>query len=142
MKPNYNDLLRLGQQCKRKPLWYDENGAPRFVRFHPKYSTNPYTSLVVLARIRCTECNREFLVEMTSSYLDSRIHFPPISWTYGRPPDHECDYGCLKAAKHIEIVRAYRYSKSGWIRRQDLEGVCIESMNSETLERFRKRVRL
>ena len=39
MKANYADILI---RIKEEPKWYDENGTPRYEKFHPSFSPDIY----------------------------------------------------------------------------------------------------
>jgi len=145
MKPDYRDLLFIGRKVGMAPKWWDETGVPRFKPFHPKYTSNPYTSFVVLAEVKCAECGEIFRVEMTLNYLTDRMQIPPVGWSYGRPPFHlnNCERGFLREVRHIKILKAYRRKKTGngWERVKKWERTCIESMSSEELAKFRRTYR-
>lgn len=53
------------------PLWWDENGVPRFRAHHPNLSPNIYANEVALVLISCQECRREFRVQMVSGKMDA-----------------------------------------------------------------------
>lgn len=65
------DLIAPGKccNCVVTPLWWDENGCPRFdahSTYCPKYRP-VHADEVVLLRIACQSCEREFDVQMTWS---------------------------------------------------------------------------
>ena len=53
--------------CVHQPLWWDENGVPRYKAHHPSLCPNIYATEVVLLRISCQSCDVEFEVQMSWS---------------------------------------------------------------------------
>lgn len=107
MKAAYNDIK---DKIKTTPLWYDENGVPRYEKFHPNLSPNIYAEEVALLEIACQYCHKRFLVEVNfckfdlvfnkskkslsnqvTLYMKNRNTFIPVH--YGDPPRHDCDGG-------------------------------------------------
>lgn len=56
--------------CVAKPLWWDENGVPRFEPHHPRLCPDIYADQVALVQISCQGCGREFPVQMSWSASD------------------------------------------------------------------------
>lgn len=42
------------------PLWWDENGVPRYKEFHPSMSADIYADFVALQEIHCQSCGERF----------------------------------------------------------------------------------
>ena len=61
MLPSYHDIRK---RIKEKPLWYDENGVPRYDPFHPDLLPDIYADEGVLVKIQCQDstCGKTFLV--------------------------------------------------------------------------------
>ena len=80
MKPAYLDILKL---TKKKPIWYDRFGVPRFC----PVPTDIDKDLIV--RIKCQSCRESFLV-----CLGDEIYSKPkgMNLFYGDPPYHG---GCI-----------------------------------------------
>jgi len=68
MHTAYNDILEL---TDREPVWWTEDGVPRFCEFHPDDASNIYATEVVLLEIACQECGRRFLAELVFSRSQS-----------------------------------------------------------------------
>lgn len=104
MKASYQDIRN---RIEKEPMWYDENGTPRYKKFHPDLSPNIYAREVILLKIACQHCHRRFLVEMNFGTFDlikgdssftekldlfikskKRKIIPPVH--YGDPPIHGC----------------------------------------------------
>jgi len=67
MFPTYRDLLELAKSCGKEPLWWDDNGTPRFHEFHPYLIPCIYADEALLMIIECQSCGRKFPV---SQYWD------------------------------------------------------------------------
>lgn len=76
MHAGYEDILELGA----KPLWWDENGVPRFKAHAPSLSANIYAIEVVLLKIACQLCGVEQLVQMTWSSMDTVNAMIRMEW--------------------------------------------------------------
>lgn len=110
MLASYNDIR---DKIKQDPLWYDENGTPRYSKFHPDLSPNIYAEEIVLLEIACQYCHQKFLVEMNfcrfdlvfsknkksfhelvSRFIkDKTTQALYVPFHYGDPPRHKCDGG-------------------------------------------------
>lgn len=105
MKASYKDIK---ERIKDQILWFDENGVPRYAKFHPDLSPNIYAREVVLLEISCQYCHRRFDVEMSfgdfdrlnniksfkerlDSFIKNKEKIVPVH--YGDPPIHECPGG-------------------------------------------------
>jgi hypothetical protein len=119
MHGNYEDIT---SRILEAPVWYDQNGAPRFAPFHPNLCPNIYAHRVVLLRIACQECHREFLVEMHNDIWGGDFH--PNKLHYGDPPFHaECHAGSTMNCEDLEVLEVWeKPSLHAWKRRPDLEG--------------------
>jgi hypothetical protein len=53
--------------CVEQPLWWDENGVPRYKPHHPKLCPDIYATEIALLRISCQSCDTEFEVQMSWS---------------------------------------------------------------------------
>ena len=51
--------------CVAKPLWWDENGVPRFALHHPHHCPDIYAEEVCLLLVSCQNCEKEFQVQMS-----------------------------------------------------------------------------
>lgn len=57
----YMDIIgKLGA-----PLWWDEEGVPRYEEFEPRLCSNIYAAFAALLEIRCQGCRRVFPVAST-----------------------------------------------------------------------------
>jgi len=63
MLPGYEDIIEAAGA--QRPLWWDQNGVPRFRSHHPNLASDIYAEQVVLLRIACQSCLHEQLVQMT-----------------------------------------------------------------------------
>jgi hypothetical protein len=77
MHAGYEDIL---EAAGKPPLWWDQNGAPRFGPHHPNLAADIYASEVVLLRIACQRCLQEQLVQMTWSTMDAMRWHIHVEW--------------------------------------------------------------
>jgi len=125
MRAAYNDIR---DKIKGDPLWYDENGTPRYIKFHPDLSPNIYAEEIVLLEIACQYCHQKFLVEMNfcrfdlvfnkdkksfqelvASFIKDGSYIP---FHYGDPPRHKCAGG--GETMNCDDLRI----KEFWVRKQ------------------------
>jgi hypothetical protein len=134
MKPTYIDILN---NVNKPPVWYDENGAPRYEPFRPEITSNPSSSEIMLIEIKCQECGRKFIVECTHSRYHFLIKRPvtvPIKLfseelannpkylpSYGDPPFHSkyddsnsCHAGSTMTSISIRIIELWKYNEKSY----------------------------
>lgn len=116
MKTNYLDII---SRIEGPPLWYDQNGTPRYDEFHPEFCPNIYSNEVVLLRIECQDCGLPLDVEMHSSFWQSLGN--PKKLHYGDPPAHGC-VGDTMNCDDIEVLQAWRRVDFEWERVREFEG--------------------
>lgn len=128
MLPNYKDIIEKAG----KPLWFDENGVPRYVEFHPRHCVMAGVQEVVLAEVMCQGCGTPFLVALSWRDGERELYgktFPPTdrltkvggnSLHYGDPPNIGCcDSGPTMTSDFHRIVEAWVRSSgpgSPWIK--------------------------
>lgn len=114
MKHLYDDIT---SRIEVPPLWWDENGTPRYGRFSPEMCPDIYADRVVLLWITCQQCGRRFDVEMHSSQMDRAQNrlpygrdiddFNPALLHYGDPPAHHC-IGDTMNCWDIAVLESWR----------------------------------
>ena len=125
MKHDYHDIVgKLGA-----PLWWDENGTPRYLPFHPDMTPNIYSRETCLMQIRCQECGTLFDVQLSSSIIhhtrlaemaaDHRLH-------YGDPPNSahgttECAAGPTMNSIPVRVKEFWVRNRLDWERKPELE---------------------
>ncbi len=139
MKACYSDILKL---TKKQPLWYDENGVPRYCKFTPSDLPSIYARIAVLMEIQCQACGKPFLVGIgsdkhtsppfTKAQLKKYPALEPLqrflkdlaAWKksprntsppfyYGDPPRHG-GKGCIAGGTmNSEVVRIVEYWEKG-----------------------------
>jgi DNA-directed RNA polymerase subunit RPC12/RpoP len=139
MKPDYIDILK---NTTKLPVWYDENGAPRYEPFKPELCSNPAADEIMLIEIECQECSHRFIVECTYS----RYHFlvkrpmmvplkpfselignnPKYVPCYGDPPFHgqdqagyikeNCRGGSTMSSRNIRAVGLWKRVQYKWVK--------------------------
>lgn len=141
MKAAYDDIKNA---INMEPLWYDQNGVPRYAEFGPEMAPDIYAREVVLLRIECQACQKRFWVEMHS--CDWPPEIPMISddindWLaegrapewfpihYGDPPIHDCPgAGNVMNCEDLYIAQFWKRGKEGWYRVPELEVILDEDM--------------
>jgi hypothetical protein len=132
MHAAYEDILdAVGGKA---PLWWDQNGVPRFRPHHPDLASDIYAAEVALLRIACQRCLLEQLVQMTwsptdvireesvslaDSVRDGTIH-------YGDPPRHDdrgefCHAGCTMNVWDLKVEEFWTREGFDWVRVPELE---------------------
>jgi hypothetical protein len=124
MLRSYEDLTRrLGV-----PLWYDDNGVPRYDPFRPDLC-GIYARFIALAEIACQACGDRFKVAFERRNFASDKHpWVPIPESvnllhYGDPPPHGCSgdtMNCLDL-RVLEFWRRDGDPLAAWRRDHDLE---------------------
>jgi hypothetical protein len=138
MKESYDDIR---ERIKMKPLWFDDNGVPRYDKFRPNLLPDVYARECVLMEIGCQACGEKFLVSLGYSpysekwrlwgsfskriqmFIDSpeKTVWSPIH--YGDPPRHEglCA-GDTMNCYDIRILEFWgRDERVDWVRRKEFE---------------------
>jgi len=116
---NYTDIT---SRIAEPPTWYDQNGTPRYCKFSPDKCPNIYSRTVVLMRIACQNCGKEFDVEMHAGMWDHRRDHPPSKWHYGDPPVHDC-VGDTMNCEDLEVLEVWHKNSDSidWKRITDFE---------------------
>jgi len=113
---DYEDIIQLAGM----PLWYDDNGAPRYQPFRPDM-LGVYDETIAYLRIACQYCNRQFEVAVSWTKLDlfdrekkemrdeprPKQHGPWM-FHYGDPPRH----GCVGDTMNSEPIAVLQF----WVR--------------------------
>jgi hypothetical protein len=60
MRQPYWDLYKLAKG--KRPLWFDEQGVPRWIPFRPDEVNDAYAETVALYEIECQSCHQRFAV--------------------------------------------------------------------------------
>lgn len=147
MNHHYSDITdKLGE-----PKWWDEHAVPRYRDFAPGEVANIYASQVVLLRIACQNCGREFLVAMSCTAYDAYGWIADRDWRhtsgepltavhgelplgslsglveadeihYGDPPHAGCcPAGPTMNSVPREVVEFWERDPFDWTRRPELE---------------------
>jgi hypothetical protein len=93
MKAMYEDVLAaIANGHEGDPIWYDENGTPRFATHHPEMCPDIYASEVALLEIACQACERVFRAQMSRSSYSTQLRAEVKSGAihYGDPPNADC----------------------------------------------------
>lgn len=100
MHHNYADIR---SRIEGKPIWFDEDGVPRYCKFAPKRCSNIYARQCLLMSISCQRCQQPFLVAMSWNMMprlsaSGEMKFVPSlselvregKVHYGDPPNVDC----------------------------------------------------
>jgi len=127
MLPTYKDIVT---RVSESPVWWDSHGVPRYEEFRPEISSSIYADEVVLLKIACQGCAREFDVEMTwdrySCDWTGRSRTPlseGIAFIhYGDPPNTGCcPAGPTMNCIDLRVLQFWYRAGTGWFRRSELE---------------------
>jgi hypothetical protein len=94
MKPHYDDIVKA---AKTPPLWWDENGTPRFAEFEPTMCANVYAKQAMLMQVVCPRCRATCDVvvscEQTDLDIQSDLAARDVGGLYGLLPHFgHCPY--------------------------------------------------
>ncbi len=116
MNARFEDIT---SRISESPLWYDSNGTPRYGPFQPQLCPDIYTNTVVLLRIMCQDCRKEFDVEMHATLF---WDFNPLKLHYGDPPVHGC-VGDTMNCEDLRVLECWHREYMGdWQRYPEREG--------------------
>jgi len=126
MLADYEDIKK---RIKEAPKWYDQNGVPRYDKFHPKLSPNIYASEVVLMEISCQSCGERFDVEMNWSEMDKILRniyslheqIENKCIHYGDPPNGCCACGATMNCNDLRIIQFWERDCGDWKRNKKYE---------------------
>ena len=113
MKAEYKDIT---SRIKKDPKWYDDNGTPRYCKFHPDRLPDIYAVEGILLEIQCQHCGRHFIVGISWSkqdgFLQQRWSFSKMLKNqhipgYGDPPIHGC-IGDTETSDSLRIVEFWK----------------------------------
>jgi hypothetical protein len=130
MKACYHDILSA---IPTKPLWFDEAGVPRYVKFHPRELANIYSCEAALLEIACQLCETKFKVAVNQtttprpqtdrSSLADQIAKRTV--TYKDPPNIGCcDGGATMTSETLRVIEYWKKDRTvtyEWERHGHLE---------------------
>ena len=129
MKRHYREILERFESSASScvpsspPIWFDENGVPRWVPFSPSEIADIYARVCALMEIRCQNCERSFLVSMVLPLSEAGGRVLDEMFEYGDPPNVECcPSGPTMNSVPIRVVEFWvrtppqKVVGSGWVR--------------------------
>ena len=128
MKRKYADIT---SRIAENPLWWDFYGVPRYEPFTYQMSSDVYADEVLLLKIACQACAKEFNVEISRGKYEKRPRLADNikEIFYGDPPNISCcPSGPTMSSISLYIIEFWEKDNSNWIRRNDLENIQIESL--------------
>lgn len=125
MTGNYSDITK---RIEQKPKWWDEDGVPRYAKFHPKWCPDIHAKELILYVIACQDCKKQFRVQESWSSGDDieRLSLRTTGTMeihYGDPPAHGC-VGDTMNCFDIKILEFWQRSgrfEIEWARIKSLE---------------------
>lgn len=110
MKVAYDEIIA----AMGEPQWWNEDGVPRFVVFHPSLAT-VYGDEAVLMEITCQACRRCFTVCVCNAPRRAGVSIlvgGPIH--YGDPPNVWCcAAGNTMNSEHVRVIERWRRDDNG-----------------------------
>jgi len=144
MFQEYSDIT---QRIAEPPMWWDENGVPRYIEFAPYRAANIYAIEVVLLDIACSCCLNRFQAALSGQggaahdekgrSLADNIRSGEID--YCDPPNYgNCRDGPSTGCFNLHVLQYWRRQDGwrDWIRDSSLE-IVLPEMN-DYLERFER----
>jgi hypothetical protein len=122
MHEGYYDIT---SRISAPPLWWDENGCPRYEPFDVEFCPDIYARTVILLRIACQACAREFDVQLSYGIFTTTIDNPKHAH-YGDPPRHDGCMGDSMNCEDLEVLQVWHRDRLDWVRHEDLEGLIEE----------------
>ncbi len=124
MLPSYDDLYEL---TDKPPLWWDQNGTPRWKPFSPG-AMDIYADEALLMEVFCQQCRKSYMVGMCSFSLDAGVSNYLLSQVrngaihYGDPPNTDCcSAGAAMNSVPIRVIEFFSRIGGEWVRRIELE---------------------
>lgn len=114
MKACYYDIIvKLGA-----PLWWDENGVPRYAPFAPYLSGDPDARQAALLQVVCPHCRQVCRVSVSSKYIDldimSDLMARGAEGLYGLLPHYD-HCGHPRMASLVAVIEVHRRDNmSSW----------------------------
>jgi hypothetical protein len=132
MYPKYEDILSLAERAGAgEPLWFDENGVPRYAAFHPDL-LGVYDSYAVLAEVTCASCRKVMPVGLGRPKLvigpnatlvrHDLSSVVSLVEAWGDPPRHDrrCA-GETMSVERVDVLQAWEQGDDFEWRRVALE---------------------
>lgn len=104
LKDSYQDIE---ERINEEPVWWDENGCPRYEKpHHPEH---------LMARIRCQACKRIFWV----SFVDGVYNMSGYRCGQDRHSDRFGDYKCNVTVMGCSQVETIKEIHDSWVEEKD-----------------------
>lgn len=113
------DYADITSRIPEKPIWYDEQGVPRYEMFTPD-QLGIYDDLCCLQLIACQNCGEQFKVAHSTSKTWAWLHgnepTTPAEIAlshYGDPPRHAC-VGDTMNVDLVEVIQVWQKKEMKW----------------------------
>ena len=127
----FNDYSDITDRIADPPLWWDEQGVPRYAEFHPYQAANIYAREVALLEIACFECSRRFQAAVSTAGVLGRPEVCDLAEgiekreiDYGDPPNYgNCRSGASTGCFNLRVLQYWSRVNSNheWTRDSRLE---------------------
>ncbi len=109
----FNDYSDITGRIAEPPLWWDEQGVPRYAEFAPWLVANIYAREVALVEIECFECPTRFQVALSTAGVmgqPERLDLAEIIESreidYGDPPNYgNCRSGASTGCYNLRVLQ-------------------------------------
>ncbi len=118
----HNDYGDIRSRISDEPLWFDDNGVPRYEAFSPMMLPCIYATQAALLEIKCQGCQRKFMVGIGNGFLPPTV-LRKDELHYGDPPLHGC-IGDTMNSMPLQVHEFWERSKMEWERVPNEEGPC------------------
>jgi hypothetical protein len=147
----YTDYRDITDRIAGRPLWWDEQGVPRYSEFSPGLSSNIYAVEVALVEIACSACGELFQVSFSYHPAGFELPFPEgvdgladairkREVHYVDPPNYgNCQSGPSMSCYDLRVLQYWERREKGygdWTRDSRLE---IELLNVSELPEWLRR---
>jgi len=131
MHNDYKDIIALADG--EPPVWWDDNGVPRFCEFHPSQLPNIYADEAALVMIGCQACGQKFPVSFSCDRISRLMASgsPPRSLKesilagnihYGDPPNTGCcAAGATMNCDDLFVIQYWSRPSHEWERDASLD---------------------
>lgn len=111
MRGRYDDITsRIGTP----PLWWDENGVPRYEPFDPTLQPNIYADEYVLFLITCQTCGKLYHVGASGHSPALADQIRSRSLRYGEPPrgcSKNCTEGPFTSSEPRQVLEYWHFPR-------------------------------
>jgi hypothetical protein len=117
----FNDYSDITERIAEPPLWWDEQGVPRYAEFEPHLVANIYAREVALMEVACSQCWTRFRAAVSTAGVlgepdrhDLAESIETRTISYGDPPNYR-NYRSGPSSSCYDLrVLQYWLRPAGW----------------------------